>query len=45
MFEKALKIEKGQQWYISDKQTPGLHVSILFLTLPMLQTSDFERSD
>ena len=30
---------------ILDKQTSGLHVSILFLTPPMLQTSDLERSD
>ena len=39
------KIDLREFFLISDKQTSGLHVSILFLTPPMLQTSDFERSD
>ena len=36
----------GLHWvYNFDKQTLDLHLSILFLTPPMLQTSDLERYD
>ena len=40
LFKNALKIEKRLTMVFLDKQTSDLHVSILFLMPPMLQTSD-----